>query len=139
MGHTHPVVLDASALLDFLTGQPLAGPIGSVLANPLVSLHVPMHLDEEVLSVFRRLERATELSAKNAEVLLRDVSAFHVNLHPVRSHFDRVWALRHMIHTSDAHYASLAEVLDAALLTTDQWLVAGATAASGIKIVPLAE
>ncbi|QUH00869.1 type II toxin-antitoxin system VapC family toxin [Saccharopolyspora erythraea] len=132
-----PIILDASALLDYLTGQETAPAIEAVLAGPAVSLHAPMLLDEEVLSVVRRLERGGYLDRRRAEEILQDATALNIELHPLRAHFDRVWSLRHAVHAADAYYVSLAETLDAPLLATDQRLVRGASAVTGIKFVPL--
>lgn len=137
MGRTRPVVLDASALLGFLTGQPSAAAIGEALAESLVGPHAPMLLDEEALSVFRQLERAGESSKKQAEILLKEVTAFNVTFSLHTASFRPCLALRHMIHTSDAYYASLTEALGAPRLTTDQRLARGTGIATGIKIVPL--
>jgi predicted nucleic acid-binding protein len=137
MLHPTPIILDASALLDYLTGQPSAAAIEAVIAGPMIGLHAPELLDEEVLSVVRRLERGNHIDPSRAEEILQDATALSVELHPLRAHFDRVWSLRHMIHVADAYYVSLAETLDAPLLTTDQRLVRGAAAATGVKIVPL--
>lgn len=137
MGPTAPIVVDASALLDLLTGQDSSSVIEAALTGAGKTLHAPMVLDEEVLSVVRRLERSGMLDKRRAEELLADATALDIKLHELRPHFDRVWSLRQTIHVADAYYVSLAETLNAPMLTTDQRLVRGVAASSDIEILPL--
>jgi predicted nucleic acid-binding protein len=129
-----PIVIDTSALLDHLLEEENAKRVESVLADPLVQLHSPEILDQEILSVARRLERAGELPERRAAQLLRDAADFHIELHPLRPHFERVWSLRHAMWVADAYYVSLAESLEAPLLTTDEKLARSVKAARGVRV-----
>ncbi|MQA14440.1 MAG: PIN domain-containing protein [Pseudonocardiaceae bacterium] len=113
------MVVDASAMVDVLTGQPLRERLIEVLLDGQAALHAPALLDVEVVSAARRLELAGSVAAQRAGQLLDDFAEFGISRHPLPSLTARVWALRDWARVADAYYVSLAEALDAPLLTTD--------------------
>jgi len=135
---TTPVVIDASALLDYVLGERQADAVEAVLRGPGVRLHAPELVDEELLSAVRRLERGKQVPTDRLEQALLDAGSMLIELHPLRPHFDRVWSLRHRITVADSYYVSLAEALGAGLLTTDARLATAVAALPGVQVVELA-
>jgi predicted nucleic acid-binding protein len=133
-----PVVIDASALLEYVLGERQADAVEIVLRNPNIRLHAPEIVDVEVLSAARRLERAKQVSADRLEQALLDAGSLLIELHPLGPYFDRVWALRHQITVADSYYVSLAETLGALLLTTDGKLATAATSLTAVEVIDLA-
>jgi predicted nucleic acid-binding protein len=133
-----PVVIDASALLEYVLGERQADAVEAVLRTPNVRLHAPEIVDLEVLSAIRRLERAKQAPADRLEHALLDAGSLLIELHALRPYFDRVWTLRHQITVADSYYVGLAETLGAALLTTDGKLAAAATSLTAVQVVDLA-
>ncbi|HEY3258945.1 MAG TPA: type II toxin-antitoxin system VapC family toxin [Pseudonocardiaceae bacterium] len=132
---TTPVVIDASALLDYVLGERQAAAIEAVLRGPGVRLHAPELVDEELLSAARRLERGRLVPTDRLEQALLDAGSLLIELHPLRPHFDRVWSLRHQITVADSFYVSLAEALDAPLLTTDAKLAAAIVVLPDVRVI----
>lgn len=120
-----PLVVDASAVLDFLLQLRQARHIGELITNPSVSLHVPETVDREVLSALRRRELAGDLMPREAEEVIQDFTALPLELHPARPYVHRVWGLRSFLTVGDAYYVALAEALSATLLTSDEKLARG--------------
>ncbi len=83
-----PLVVDASAVLDFLLQLISAPHIGRLITQPLVRLHAPDTLDREVVSVLRRQERAGDLKPADADDVLRDFASLSVELPPSRPYLD---------------------------------------------------
>lgn len=114
------IVLDASALADWLLQSPATG---TAVAGAL-SVHREPHTvdlaDLEVLSAIRRMERLGELATDRAEHVLEDMAAVPLVRHAVSPYRRRIWALRHTHSAHEAAYVALAEALDAPLLTTDR-------------------
>jgi predicted nucleic acid-binding protein len=134
---TTPVVIDASALLDYVLGERQADVIEAILGGSGVRLHAPEIVDEELLSAVRGLERGKQVSTDRLEQALLDAGSLLIELHPLRPHFDRVWSLRHRITVADSYYVSLAETLDAPLLTTDTKLAAAVAALPDVRTIGL--
>ena len=123
------IVVDASAIIDVLVGEPsetLAPRLGAEAV-----LHSPHLLDTEVLHVLRRLEQHGDLSAEQADRARRLYAELGIVRYPHWPLSDRVWALRPALSSYDATYVALAEELDATLVTTDRRLAR----ASGVETV----
>ncbi len=84
------------------------------------SLHAPHLLDVEVAQVLRRYVREKALTAERAEQALEDLSDLPLNRYPHDFLIPRVWELRASLTAYDALYVSLAEALEAPLLTCDR-------------------
>ncbi|MGR7024746.1 type II toxin-antitoxin system VapC family toxin [Geodermatophilus sp. URMC 62] len=114
------VVLDASAFVDLLLGNPLGVAVRSRLAGQ--SLHAPGHVDAEVLSALGRLNRAGDLDDDTVTRLLGRVVEAPIHRHPVQTLVLGAWARRHQLRLVDALYVELAAVRTAVLVTTDRRL-----------------
>lgn len=132
-----PVVIDASALLDYVLGERQADGVAAVIGGPGVRLHAPDLIDAELLSAVRRLERSRQVPTTRLEQALLDAGSLLIELHPLRPYYDRVWSMRHQITVSDSYYVSLAEMLGAALLTTDAKLASSVGGLAGVSVIDL--
>lgn len=129
-----PLVIDASAMLDFLLQLRRARHIAALMVSPFARMHAPETIDREVINVLRRRERAGDLDSDKADAVIEDFLSLPVEIHPPRQHLRRVWELRSFLAVGDAYYASLAEVLDATLVTCDEKLARG-VAPLGIDVI----
>lgn len=114
------VVLDASAFVDLLLGNPLGIAVRARLAGQ--SLHAPGHIDAEVLSALGRLNRAGDLDDDTVTRLLGRVIEAPIQRHPVQTLVTGAWARRHRLRLVDALYVELAAVRTVVLVTTDRRL-----------------
>jgi predicted nucleic acid-binding protein len=114
------VVLDASACVDLLLGNPVGVTVRKRLAGQ--SLHAPGHLDSDVLSALGRLSRAGDLDDDTVERMLGRVVDAPIERHPVHDLVAGAWARRHQFRLADALYVELAAARRAVLVTTDRRL-----------------
>jgi predicted nucleic acid-binding protein len=114
------VVLDASAFVDLLLGNPVGGAVRERLAGE--SLHAPGHIDAEVLSAIGRLARAGDLDDDTVTRLLGRVVDAPIERHPVHRLAAGAWARRHQLRLADALYVELAAARGVSLVTTDRRL-----------------
>lgn len=117
------IVVDASAILDVLVGEPNPS-LAARLADENV-LHAPHLLDTEVLHVLRRLAQRASLSDEQAVSSRTLFSSLAIDRYPHAPLSDRVWELRTTLTAYDATYVALAETLEVPLVTTDR-RIAGA-------------
>ncbi len=120
------VVIDASAMVDLLLDNELAGAVRRRLAGN--ALHAPAHLDAEVLAALGRLHRAGELEAEDVESRLRALVAAPIQRHNVSDLLIGSWSRRHQLRLADALYVQLAVSRGLALVTTDRRLHAAPAA-----------
>jgi predicted nucleic acid-binding protein len=113
------IVVDASALLEFLLQTSLGARIEARLFRDDDELHAPHLVDVEVVQGLRRLARTREVSASRATEAVEDLSDLDLHRHAHLDLVDRVWALRENVSAYDAIYIALAEALDATLVTCD--------------------
>lgn len=113
------IVVDASAILDGLLDATANADISACLSGGAEPLAAPDLIDVEVLSVLRRWERRSEISASRAWQAVQDLGVLPIIRYPARALVDRVWKLRHNLSAYDAQYVALAQALPATLLTTD--------------------
>lgn len=92
------------------------------ISDPWISLHSPELLDLEVLHVLRRYERTGAVSSTRAGEAYRNFLDLDVRRHGHEPLLSRIWSRRHNLTAYDAAYVTLAEILDAPLLTTDRHL-----------------
>lgn len=113
------IVIDASALVELLLQTRTGERVEACLFEEFDELHVPHLVDVEVTQALRRLVRVGEISAARAAEALDDLGGLDLHRH---SHVDllpRAWKLRENLTAYDAMYVSLAEALDATVVTCD--------------------
>ena len=121
------IVLDSSAVVEWLLGLPRADAVGArILAAD--SLHAPALMDIEVAQVMRHYTAAGEIAADTGERALNVLRDLDVNRYTHESLLTTIWKLRHNLTAYDAAFVALAGVLDAPLITLDR-RIAGATMA----------
>jgi predicted nucleic acid-binding protein len=114
------VVLDASAFVDLLLGNPVGAAVRARLAGQ--ALHAPGHIDAEVLSALGRLSRAGDLGDDTVTRMLGWVVDAPIERHPVQGLVAGAWSRRHQMRLADALYVELAATRKAVLVTTDRRL-----------------
>jgi predicted nucleic acid-binding protein len=113
------IVVDASALLEFLLQTELGTRVEARLFGRRDEWHAPHLVDVEVTQALRRLARTGELTAGRAADALGDLGELDLHRHVHLDLLLRAWALRTNITAYDAMYVALAEALDAPLVTCD--------------------
>ncbi len=113
------IVLDASAVVDWLLQTPAGKQIDERIYSQRESLHAPHLLDVEATQVVRRLAREHQVPAARAEEAIFDLQNLRIARYPHFMFLDRMWHLRHNLTAYDAIYIALAERLNATLLTRD--------------------
>jgi predicted nucleic acid-binding protein len=129
------IIVDASAITEFLLQTPLGLRVEERLFGLGEELHAPHLLDVEVVQALRRLVRSGDVLPARAEEALDDLAALAIRRH---SHFDlldRAWELRDNITAYDAMYVVLAEATGAVLVTCDRPLSAAPAHAAQIEVV----
>ncbi len=117
-------MLDASAVVEWLLGLPLAGAVTTRLAVVDETLHAPHLLTVEVAQVVRRHVGAGEMNAERGAQALVDLADLDVVHHAHEPLLPTMWRLRSNLTAYDAAYVALALALDAPLLTLDRRLAA---------------
>ena len=113
------IVLDASAVIEWLLQSPAGAKIEQRIFSSSQSLHAPHLVDVEVAQVLRRYVRDKTLTAKRGQEALADLGDVPLIRYPHDFLIPRIWELRATLTAYDATYVALAELLDAPLLTCD--------------------
>lgn len=113
------IVVDASALLEFLLQTPLGIRVEARLFRDEDEFHSPHLLDAEVTQALRRLVRAGDVSANRAAEAIADLIDLDIHRHAHLDLLTRAWKLRENLTAYDAMYVALAEALDATVVTCD--------------------
>jgi predicted nucleic acid-binding protein len=129
------IVVDASALLEVLLLTPAARRVGSRLFASAETLHVPHLLDVEVAQAVRRYWLTEKLDPARCHAALRDLADFDLIRYPHTLFLSRIWQLRSNLTAYDAAYVSLAEALDAPLITRDAALARSSGHRARIELV----
>ncbi|MCY3576597.1 MAG: type II toxin-antitoxin system VapC family toxin [bacterium] len=128
------IVLDSSAVVEWLLGLPLADEV----ANRIVaadSLHVPALLDVEVAQVVRRYAASGEITAEAGERALEALAELDAVRYTHELLLPLIWKLRDSLTAYDAAFVALAAALDAPLVTLDTRITRAMTPAiSGQQI-----
>ena len=118
------IVLDASAVIEWLLRTDKGLRIEALIFSLANALHAPHLLDVEAAHALRRYVREREVTEARAEQLLQNLVELRILRHRHTSLLNRVWELRHHLTAYDAVYVALAEALDAPLLTCDAKIAA---------------
>jgi predicted nucleic acid-binding protein len=113
------IVVDASALLEFLLQTSLGARVEARLFGEEDELHAPHLLDVEIAQGLRRLVRTGEVSSGRAEEAIADLTDLDLHRHAHLDLLDRAWKLRDNISAYDAMYVALAEAIEAPIVTCD--------------------
>jgi predicted nucleic acid-binding protein len=113
------IVLDASAVVEWLLRLPRAGLVEERLSRQDRSLHAPHLVDLEVAQVVRRLAARGVVSVERGRQALEDLVDLEMTRYPHDVLLPSVWRLRENLTAYDAAYVALAEALDAPLVTMD--------------------
>jgi predicted nucleic acid-binding protein len=113
------IVVDASALLEFLLQTALGTRVEARLFRDHDEFHAPHLADVEVTQGLRRLVRAGEVSPDRAADAITDLADLDLHRHPHLDLLSRAWKLRENLTAYDAMYIALAEALDAPIVTCD--------------------
>lgn len=128
------IVIDASALTDFLLGRPAA--LDAVQAELNGHEHEPLHAPEliepETLNALRGLIRGRKITDERGSEAVADLASTRLIRYPHAPLRPRVWGLRNNLTAYDASYLALAEALDGSVLIVgDDALTAYARRALG--------
>jgi len=114
------IVVDASALLEFLLQTPLGTRVEARLFREEEECHSPHLVDVEVTQGLRRLVRAGEVSPARAAEAIADLADLDLHRHGHLDLLTRAWKLRDNVTAYDAMYVALGEALDASVVTCDK-------------------
>ena len=113
------IVVDASALLEFLLQTSLGARVEARLFRQEDELHAPHLLDVEITQGLRRLVRTGEVSSGRADEAIADLTDLDLHRHPHLDLLGRAWKLRDNISAYDAMYVALAGAIEATMVTCD--------------------
>ena len=113
------IVVDASVLIEVLLRTFRARECEQRLFSDTWNLCAPCLLDVEIAQVLRRYALNAELSSERGAEALSDLRDFPITRYEHEPFLTRIWELRHSLSAYDAAYVSLAEALEAPLLTCD--------------------
>jgi predicted nucleic acid-binding protein len=113
------IVVDASALLEFLLQTSVGARVEARLFRDEDELHAPHLLDVEVVQGLRRLVRTGEVPSGRAAEAIGDLTDLDLHRHAHVDLMARAWKLRDNISAYDAMYVALAEAIEATIITSD--------------------
>jgi predicted nucleic acid-binding protein len=127
------IVLDASAMVDWLLQTPAGQRIEQRIYARNETLHSVHLLDVEFTQVLRRLMRERTLIPTRAEEM-EDLMALRITRYAPVLLLSRIWQLRNNMTVYDAAYVALAEELKAPLITRDQKIAAAPGHAAAVEV-----
>ena len=113
------IVVDASAMLEFLLQTPLGTRVEARLFRDVEEFHAPHLIDVEVTQALRRLVRSHDVSPPRAAEAIADLADFDLFRHAHLDLLARAWQLRDNVTAYDGMYVALAEALGATVVTCD--------------------
>ncbi len=129
------IVLDASALIEWLLQTPAGTRVEERIFSAAANLHAPDLLDIEVAQVLRRYVAAGVITASRGQEALRDLLDLPLTRYPHDLFLWRIWELRDNLTAYDAVYVALAEALDAPLITCDSKMASAPGHHARIEVV----
>jgi predicted nucleic acid-binding protein len=112
------IVLDASAVVEFLLGSDLGARVRQRISGD-DTLHAPHLLDVEVANAMRRWVLQGRISEPRGRALLDDLLGVPLTRYPHEILLSRMWDLRANASAYDAAYIVLGEILSAPVVTCD--------------------
>lgn len=112
------IVLDSSAVVEWLLGLPLTNDVASRIAAA-DSLHAPALLDVEVAQVVCRFAASGEITPQTGERALKALAELDAVRYTHELLLPVIWKLRDNLTAYDAAFAALAAALNAPLVTLD--------------------
>ena len=112
------IVLDSSAVVEWLLGLPLANDVASRI-TAADSLHAPALLDVEVAQVVRRYAASGEITPQTGERTLKALAKLDAVRYTHELLLPLIWKLSENLTAYDAAFIALAAALDAPLVTLD--------------------
>lgn len=125
------LVVDASAMVDYLVDSPLAPRVAERIADS--EILVPAHFDAEVLSALGRLHRGGELNEAEVDARVALTAQAPFQRHLLAPLLEGAWARHHNVRLADALYIELAEQVDATIITTDSGMSVAAANAEHVE------
>jgi len=114
------IVIDASAMIEFLLDQPLGASILQRLeTQPVEAIAAPHLLNAEVGQTLRRYERRGELDEQEARAALITLADLPLTYYPHAPLLARTFDLRANVTVYDGLYLALAETLNVLFVTAD--------------------
>src|ERR1043166_8554769 len=98
------VVVDSSAIVNFLSGGGAFGRIGEILMADPSALHAPHLVYLEVVSALRQMVFEKRIDRSRASAVLVDFEALSIERHSHEHLIHRVWQLRDNLTPYDASY-----------------------------------
>ena len=129
------IVVDASAVVEYLLGSPLGQDVREHIAPSSARVATPALLDIEVAQAVRGCYLGGLLEEARANKSIEHLANLNVARWPNAPLLPRVWSLRHNFTAYDAAYVALAESLDATLLTCDAALADNPAAGCNVQLV----
>jgi predicted nucleic acid-binding protein len=122
------LVVDASAIAEWLLQTPVGRRISDILAQHQGGLHIPHLAITEVVSIMRGLVLGGGLTESRAVTALKAMGELPAKRWPTEFLTASVWELRHNLTAYDATYVALAAALDTRVLTCDAHMAKAAPA-----------
>jgi len=129
------IVLDASAVIEWLLQTPTGTRVEERIVSAVPNLHTPHLLDIEVAQVLRRYVAAHIITARRGQEALQDLIDLPLTRYPHDLLLWRIWNLRNALTAYDAAYVALAEALGAPLITCDRKMAAASGHSALIQVV----
>lgn len=131
------VVVDASALTEYLLRTERGIALETVFAAGDLDLHAPALCDVEVMAVLRRGLLGGFLGPHRALQAIEDLRDLPLARHGHQLLLERILLLRENFSAYDAAYVALAERLEAELLTDDRRLARAVSRHSSVNVLRL--
>jgi predicted nucleic acid-binding protein len=131
------IVIDASALVEFLLRSITGVTVGTRIFADDDSLHAPHLLDVEVAHAVRKFVARGVVAPERGATALQLLTDLSIVRYSHLGLLRRIWLLRDNVSAYDATYVALAESLDVPLLTCDQRLAGASNHKAKIEFFPI--